>query len=390
MYTNSTLDYQSDNFASGHSSAYSSCDGVYFQSNKTCIGFQNSACLSSLLYSPDNIPSASPTFENSTVAPTMKPRQTSTPSLSPTYQPQEGCYTNWDKLRDSIMKSDGYEAFVVCPKTTLTPTIYSMNGTGYTDIWVKASGIEILCGDDGGLANDCTISGGETHLLIAGEGIDDVLISGFTFTDATQGSIIGLSDPSSTMTIKNSLFRNNEGHYGGAVAVWGWNDSEKGMTLNVHNCTFVENIGDYGPGIFIEYGTGFIEKSYFKEQTGRGWAVEVYEGDISISGSCFFQNNGPVFVWYGSIMSNTENYAFNNTDEDYPQYNCQGIYDKKDDTCAEFSGETCLLYSEVSTTTAPTRAPVLLTSSSAASRENHYSSRLSTVLFTIINMYMFS
>ena len=354
MYKNSTLEYQSDNYGYGSLDTYFSCDGIYFQTNKSCVDFGTSSCSQQLLDFPS--PSVSPVIDDTTTSPTKKLEPTLSSSYKPSYHPREGCYTSWDRLRDDVSNSDGNEVFIVCPGVKLEASKIFIDGTSYTDIWIQVSGIEILCGEDGALVNDCIIEGGESHIFVSGEGLVDVLVSGFTFAGASDTSILGFCDPSSSMKVENCIFVENEGRYGAAIAVWEWKELEDGMTINVTNCTFNRNEGSYGPGVFIEYGKGNIASSYFEEQGGRGWAVEVYDGDISVVDSCFYGNNGPVFVWDGEIVENERNYGFNNTDEEYPQYNCEGIYFKEDSSCNEFSNDICSRYRQP--TMAPTRAPL--------------------------------
>ena len=113
------------------------------------------------------------------------------------------CYDDWKTLLDDIEASDGGESFVVCVGTTLKPYGIESGGEIFTDIWIYESDIQILCGDNGASTNMCTFEGGRSHLYVPDDDITGVYVSGFTFKDANETSIMTYGTSASSATFKD-------------------------------------------------------------------------------------------------------------------------------------------------------------------------------------------
>jgi len=69
------------------------------------------------------------------------------------------------------------QEFVVCPGTDLIPEAIVSGEEVFTDIWIYQSGIRLLCGENGESSNMCKFKGGQSHLYISDDDIEDVFVS---------------------------------------------------------------------------------------------------------------------------------------------------------------------------------------------------------------------
>ena len=83
----------------------------------------------------------------------------------------DGCYNKWSKFRDDVAKSKGYETFVICPGTTFQPHTYyeKHSDIRQSQLTINAAAVKLLCGDDGSFSNDCTITGGLSHIEVSND-----------------------------------------------------------------------------------------------------------------------------------------------------------------------------------------------------------------------------
>lgn len=194
---------------------------------------------------------------------TQQPSTSKIPSASPTYE----CYDNWFDFATDVENADDNSVFVVCPNTLLIPLDEYFEGFLVHEIYVYASNILLMCGQDGNLANNCTFSGGISHLYFHEDySIKGASVSGFTFDGAndTSVSIWSNSDDlySTSITFRECRWLNNNGQVGGAVNVWQ-------AEVHFENCTFAGNISPTGSGVFNEDGVVYVDHSTFENNAGN-------------------------------------------------------------------------------------------------------------------------
>ena len=128
--------------------------------------------------------------------------------------------------------------------------------------------------------------------------------------DCLTGAITSYGD----VTVTNSYFANNSGRWGAAFSSADYND--KDLVTIIDNCTFIDNKGLYGAGIW-SWGTDFsITDSIFTDNTAfgkgnmtpnnnNGGAIAVYGATSTgvISGSTFIGND----AHYGGAIAIAEN-----------------------------------------------------------------------------------
>jgi len=269
--------------------------------------------------------------------------------------------------------SDGNEEFVVCPRTTLYPEYLEYpDGNGgtevLTDIWVSESNISILCGWDGALQNNCAFVGGKSHIYLTQTNMTDFFMSGFTFTGASETSISAWASPLSNAHFTDCVWKDNSASSAPAINVWFTYDYVGGeevdpiaMMVKVSNSLFVDNASrdiERGSAILNEGGVLIIENSIFTDNR-NGWPVEVaLFGTLELTGSCFMNNPGPVYMFEGAVLiSNSDNYGSNNNGDGYF---CEGVYIDVDMECVEFDATFCAVsIASAPPTSMPSDAPSL-------------------------------
>ncbi|KAL5497441.1 hypothetical protein EMCRGX_G013914 [Ephydatia muelleri] len=118
--------------------------------------------------------------------------------------------------------------------------------------------------------------------------IENILIMECTFQDRSNTAIFAKSvNNRSSIKIEYCLFINNIGYYGGGV----WLNLSTG-NVSISHCTFQNNGG--GGGVSLRESTGDVSISHCTFQNnggGGGVSLQISTGDVSIS-HCTFQNNG--------------------------------------------------------------------------------------------------
>ena len=119
--------------------------------------------------------------------------------------------------------------------------------------------------------------------------IENILIMECTFQDRSNTAIFAESvNNRSSIKIEYCLFINNIGYYGGGV----WLNLSTG-NVSISHCTFQNNGG--GGGVSLRESTGDVSISHCTFQNnggGGGVSLQISTGDVSIS-HCTFQNNQP-------------------------------------------------------------------------------------------------
>ena len=166
--------------------------------------------------------------------------------------------------------------------------------------------------NDGGNVTDCVFENvvGTTYGALFANGT--VAIDGCTFTANRAASGNGGAIYSKTsVTVKNSRFKNNRANYGGAICgigdanVYGC-EFESNLAANdggavylpkgsVENCTFKENHATSEGGALALTQTGnVINSSFYKNTAGiKGGAFTSRDGKVTLNG-CNFTNNAAV------------------------------------------------------------------------------------------------
>ena len=142
--------------------------------------------------------------------------------------------------------------------------------------------------------NNATWSGGAIH-----SGSGSVTVSGSTFTNNTtkyHGGAIGNSD---LLSVKDSVFQNNNADYGGAI--------ENNGTLDVSGSNFSGNTANNGGAIWNHQGSVTVNNSTFTENTANlGGAIE-NDGTSDVSGSIFTGNT----AYFGGAIWNSDTLTVN-------------------------------------------------------------------------------
>ena len=250
----------------------------------------------------------------------------------------DGCYNKWSKFRDDVAKSKGYETFVICPGTTFQPHAYyeKHSDTRQSQLTINAAAVKLLCGDDGSFSNDCTITGGLSHIEVSSDAGADVLISGITFKDASGSVILAHGSKYSHMKVKDCRFENNGADGGSAIRIHATGDDDNAMDVHVDGCTFVKNYGNLGV-IHNHGGKVEIRNSLFLENEEEWTVIVQSSASIEMEYSCFDDDYAAVYVKDDSyIIENSFNHA------DNLKHGCAGMFLEPADKCSKFSEDDCL------------------------------------------------
>ena len=249
-----------------------------------------------------------------------------------------GCYNKWSKFRDDVTKSKGYETFVICPGTTFQPHAYyeKHSDIQQSQLSINAAAVKLLCGDDGSFSNDCTITGGLSHIEISSDAGADVLIAGITFKDASGSVILAHGSKYSHMKVKDCRFENNGADGGSAIRIHATGDEGRAMDVHVDGCTFVKNFGNLGV-IHNHGGNLAIHNSLFLENEEEWTVIVQHSASIEMEYSCFDDDYAAVYVKDDSyIIENSFNHA------DNLKHGCTGMFLEPADKCSIFSEDDCL------------------------------------------------
>ena len=252
------------------------------------------------------------------------------------------CYDHWSKFRDNLGDSEGDETFVVCPGTTFHPDEYSEDGEIFTDAEIKGRNIKIMCGNNGSYDNECTFSGGMSHLSFTEDAGAGNLISGFKFTGAKDTSINAWGGRHSHALFQDCVWEDNSADGGSAINIWKSNNGKaNAMNIIIHTSSFINNSGEDGT-IVNQGGNLAIDNCYFSNNK-LGWAVEVYqEGSLAVSNTCFIDNFGPIYIYLNSyLLQNADTYGSGNNGD--VEFTCDGVYLEGDNgQCSSFPADECI------------------------------------------------
>ena len=165
-------------------------------------------------------------------------------------------------------------------------------------------------------ASNLTISGNNTvgvfYVPVGGTlNLSGVTVANGNVGDSSGGGI----ENRGTLTVSNTTFSNNSGHFGGAIL--GVNSS-----LTVTNSTFTGNVGQYGGGAIEQIdGTATLSGSTFTGNSAPNsdaGAVDNFQATMTVTGSTFTGNSagGDGGALYNSIDGNltvTDSTFTNNT-----------------------------------------------------------------------------
>jgi CSLREA domain-containing protein len=199
-------------------------------------------------------------------------------------------------LREAIIAANTHAAVDSC----------ATGVSGLDTINFGISGVITLANNLPSVIEDLTINGPAGGITINGAGANR---SGFSITANAQVSLSGLAfangnpassyggaiiiDPGVTLNISGSIFTNNVGYYGGAIA----SPSSTTSTISITNSTFYSNSATYSSG-------------------GLGGAIYVSGSALSINGSTFFSNavtGDPCCAGGGAIFVYTATAAITNS-----------------------------------------------------------------------------
>eukprot|EP00814_Leptocylindrus_danicus_P021756 CAMPEP_0116030518 /NCGR_PEP_ID=MMETSP0321-20121206/16909_1 /TAXON_ID=163516 /ORGANISM="Leptocylindrus danicus var. danicus, Strain B650" /LENGTH=222 /DNA_ID=CAMNT_0003505353 /DNA_START=238 /DNA_END=906 /DNA_ORIENTATION=- len=186
----------------------------------------------------------------------------------------------------------------------------------------------------------CTFNGGRSHLYIPDDDITGTYVSGFTFKNANETSVMTYGTSDSTATFHDCHWEGNTGDEGAAMNVWHTYDARgQAQSVLIDDCSFIDNAAADGT-VLVEGGKVTIKNSQFRNNKG-GWPVELQlDSTLSLYNTCFQDNPGPVFIYPGStVVELDENYAYNNNEDGYE---CEGAYNDNTDECTVFSASQCL------------------------------------------------
>ena len=110
-----------------------------------------------------------------------------------------------------------------------------------------------------------------------------------TFTENHASDYGGAIDSEDgTLSVADSTFTNNQAYYGGAII--GAIISDEG-TLSVAGSEFSGNLAYYGGAIWVNETTAITDSTFTENYaSGRGGAIELYLGALTISHSTFMEN----------------------------------------------------------------------------------------------------
>lgn len=115
----------------------------------------------------------------------------------------------------------------------------------YHPLFLFAPNVNILCGEDGDFSNNCTFSGGFLHVSFFERPLfvnysfnttcENITMSGFRFTGASDGTIINMRSKKSSLTLRNCRFDHN---YDLMASIYLTASDVLQRSLTIENCTF--------------------------------------------------------------------------------------------------------------------------------------------------------
>eukprot|EP00536_Pseudo-nitzschia_multiseries_P011467 jgi/Psemu1/205883/e_gw1.392.9.1 len=255
----------------------------------------------------------------------------------------QGCVKDFQEIHDleaKVVDSVRPRRYIVCPKTTIhigeldfnnrlrfpEPSNLDGNSINTNPPLPLRPNMNIRCGDDGSKTNNCVITGG--HLQVDGtstrgiteSSVDNIIIEGFIFENATKSSF--LVDKPGTITLKNCEWRSFT-HSSVVPIMMDYYDSFNPSTelvLKFQDCVFRDNqyfgqeaystliFGNSDQNRLILARTTFEDNNMIWKNTKtntQGFLVETL-GPACIDRSCFINNlvgASDIAVFGNSLLS---------------------------------------------------------------------------------------
>jgi len=266
-------------------------------------------------------------------------------------------YATWEAMAQDALELDitatttMNEILQICPGTTLVP--------GDNEAIILTNSMEVRCGQYGNFEDNCIVSGGTSHFIIAGESAN-VNFYGISFREASNSSIRALADPDSSVKFQDCEFYGNEGDDGSAaVDVRSQLDGARAVSTAFESCNFVNNESYHGV-LSVRNASATVNKCKFHSNSLGGAIVTYFESDLTLSQSCFTENDseGDGII---SISGDTSQYhsSGNNYGRSNNAHDCETVSIGNDGgvtICLQFETLECISEKIIG---APSAAPIL-------------------------------
>lgn len=163
-----------------------------------------------------NTAPAAPIANNSSLPSPLASNSTTSSAPAPTPAPKS-CYTNMTEVSASVLAKDPFvvKKYILCPNTLFkigfpsSDTAGAFND-GFAPVQLR-SNTQILCGEDGSSANNCTVDGGQVQLLntpnpLTMETNDNMLVQGLTFQNGGNAGAI-FAQAGKNITLRDCIFK---------------------------------------------------------------------------------------------------------------------------------------------------------------------------------------
>ena len=223
--------------------------------------------------------------------------------------PSVGCYEDWHALDEAIQESVASQRqsvkLIVCENTQ-----FDLNG--FDDTVVPIVILEtnanrmmtILCGESGLQSGNCTVTGGRGHLKISSTA-GELVVSGFTFLNATFVSIQATGKRDAIVSFNNCRWNKNRGnaviivyHENVLGSIYKQNDfnrltppKDPSMTLKLDNCDVSSNNATFATLLGLGGTLSLLQTILANNKQSRvGPIGALYGATLDISSSCFTGN----------------------------------------------------------------------------------------------------
>lgn len=248
-------------------------------------------------------------------------------------------------------------------EATTHETIHICPGTRFNvednEAIILTNNIEVRCGQNGKFEDNCIISGGTSQFIIAGESAN-VNFYGISFREASNSSVRALADPDSNIKFQDCEFHGNQGDDGpAAVDIRPQVDGERAVSVAFERCNFVSNESYHGV-LSVQNSSTTVIRSKFHANSLGGAIVTHYESDLSVSQSCFTENDS---VGNGIISVSGDISQFHSSGNNYGQSNiahdCEAVSIGNNGgamICLQFEEYECISEKTLGT---PSASPIL-------------------------------
>mmetsp|Transcript_1611 Transcript_1611/g.2295 ORF Transcript_1611/g.2295 Transcript_1611/m.2295 type:complete len:425 (-) Transcript_1611:265-1539(-) len=293
-------------------------------------------------------PSPSPTLSaqpSLSMQPSLLPTLSLSPSETPSAFPTPECYDNTTILAEVVTRAGTFDKdYVMCPNTVYDIGTIARDGLeGGDSPIIFHTGMRILCGDDGNVANNCIFRGGSQQVEFA-PGLNDrfvvfrAVLKGFILEGAINHNVV--LGHRGDLTLEDCIIQNNNAGapifslYGGFGAIDPVPPEDEVVVLTFRRTLFRNNVmGAVTAGVLNEAGiitspirnTVFVfEDCVFKQNrytgidgvTNQGWVLKTPGPRVTIIRTCFYDNEfsgfGLIQANAGTTYSEASNYVFNN------------------------------------------------------------------------------